>query len=232
MQEIIHVMTDTQIAQTTLSKYDLPPTPPFLRGDYIEGAFTEGTLTTRFGTRIVMLPTELVLGLHRAIEYETGRAWKIVAYTCGRKWGERLLRRLKHEWREQNHQQLEHLEYHIFESWLIEYFRFCGWGELDIDFSMEAQGLVLFHLQDSVLDRILEDFDDDFVNEIFAGVFASMVTWLASRELDCIEIDSPRTGAEHSRFVVGLPEHIAAARRQREAGDGADALIETMRVDT
>ena len=147
---------------------------------HLEGDFTEsGTLETRYGTRVVVLPEELVVGLHQAIEYETGRAWKLVAYTCGRKWGERLLRMMQREWRDHSHHQLEHLEYHIFEAWLTQYFRStAGAARGRLLAGGPGDGAVLPARLDA-RSAALEEFDDDYVNEIFAGVLGATSSWLA-----------------------------------------------------
>ena len=87
-----------------LTKYDLPPTPHFERDDYLSGDFDAGTLTTTFGTRVIVLPEELIRGLHEALEFETGRAWSIVCYSCGRNWGARLMQMMQNEWREHHRQ--------------------------------------------------------------------------------------------------------------------------------
>lgn len=210
-----------------LSAYDLPPVPHFYRDDYIEGDFEQGTLRTSLGTRVIALPRDLVLGLHEAIEYEAGRAWSIVCYSCGRNWGARLMQMMQNEWRAHYRQHLEHMDFEIFEGWINEFFRFNGWAELEIDFALEPQGLVDFYLSDSVLEQLLEGFEADHVNEIFAGVIAAMVSWLAGRELEALEIASPRRGAARSRIIVGLPERIAQGRRARASAENGEEEILT-----
>lgn len=210
-----------------LTKYDLPPTPHFERDDYLSGDFDAGTLTTTFGTRVIVLPEELIRGLHEALEFETGRAWSIVCYSCGRNWGARLMQMMQNEWREHHRQQLEHMDFHMFEVWMRDYFKFNGWGELEIDFSMETRGVVLFHLRDSVLDTILEDFPHDFVNEIFAGVIAAMSTWLAGRDLDCLEVAQASEGSG-AVLAVTLPERVTLARRLRASGASDEEMLDAL----
>jgi hypothetical protein len=210
-----------------LTKYDLPPTPHFARDDYLIGDFDEGTLVTAFGTRVIVLPEELVQGLHEALEFETGRAWSIVCYTCGRNWGARLMQMMQNEWREHYRQQLEHMDFEMFERWMSDYFTFNGWGQLEIDFTQEHRGVVLFHLRDSVLDAILADFPHDYVNEIFAGMVAAMSTWLAGRELDCLEVAqaSEEGGA---LLAVTLPERVTHARRLRASGASTEEMLDAL----
>lgn len=215
-----------------LTAHDLPPIPHFYREDYLEGDFEQGTLTTSLGTRVIVLPSELMLGLHEALEYEAGRAWAIVCYSCGKNWGARLMQMMQAEWREHYRQQLEHMDFEIFQGWINEFFQFNGWGDLEIDFGLESKGLVQFYMKDSILEKILETFEAPYVNEIFAGVIAAMVCWLSGRDLDALEIGSKRLGAERSRIVVGLPERIERGRRARAAEEAReDDILAAMLAD-
>lgn len=214
-----------QSSKRKLSKFDLPPVPYFYRSSYLQGDFEAGTLRTEHGHRVIVLPEELLKGLHKAITYETGRAWNLVAYTCGQHWSEKFLRNMQSEWREYYSQTFEKCDFSIFESWVAEYFKFQGWGTLSIDFSMEEQGLVQFFIEDSIFDRLLDDLGEDYVNEIFAGFLGGLASWLASRDLSCIEVESPQKGAERSRLIVGLPERVESARRVRVSGGTTDDMI-------
>jgi uncharacterized protein len=216
------------ISAHTLTQYDLPQRPYYDRRTYLKSDFKEGVLRTETGRRVIILPQELVLGVHQAIEYETGRAWNLVAHLCGRRWGERLLVTVREEWRHFHRSSLDHVDFDFFQEWLKGYFRFHGWGRLEMDFSMERKGLVEFHLYDSILDRLLESLPGGYVNEIFAGLLASWISWFSGEELDCLEIASPQLGAEYARFVVGLTPRIEAARKKRSAGADLEAMMQAL----
>ena len=220
-----------QTQMTKPHKQDLPPVPYFYRSGYLEGDFQEGTIKVETGTRIVVLPEDLLRGLHAALKFETGRAWRIVAYECGRSWGGRFLQSVQQEWRNYYGMRFDDCEYYIFENWLSEYFSFLGWGDLKIDFSREEEGMVQFYLRDSILDELLEEFDAGYVNEIFAGLLASTATWLSGRELGCVEIESPKNGADRSRFICGLPERVERARKARLHDVGAQKLVKAFLAD-
>ncbi len=212
-------------AKRNYSKFDLPPVPYFFRKSYLQGDFEAGTLRTEHGGRIIVLPEELIQGLHKAIEYETGKAWNLVAYSCGKHWSEKFLRNMQAEWRAYYSQTFEKCDFTIFESWVAEYFKFQGWGKLTIDFSMEDNGLVQFYIENSIFDRLLGDMNDSYVNEIFAGFIAGLSSWLASRDLECLEVESPQNGAARSRLVVGIPERVESARRVRVSGGTTEDMI-------
>lgn len=208
-----------------ISKYDLPPVPYFTQKDYLVGDFSQGTLRTKSGRRVIVLPQELLQGLHKAIEFETGRSWQIVAYTCGKRWGQRFFQALQDEWRTYYRQSMEHAEFHMFEAWLSEFFRFQGWGELDFDFTNERYGVVDAYLGNSILDALLSDLESPWVNEIFAGFIAAFVSRLAGRDLDCLETECLRQGAARSRLTVALPERVDQARKIRTANGNPDAVL-------
>lgn len=202
--------------------------PYFHRDDYIKGDPFEGTLKTHMGQRVIVLPEELLQGLHNAIVHETGRAWGVVAYTCGRKWGERLMRSWQKEWTHHYQQEVTTADFVYFEQWLRAAFSFYGWGELELDFSLQDQGVVQCWLKGSVLARLLGDLEDKYVCHIFAGMFASMFTKLAGRELDALEIACARSGAERCRFVVAMPEYIERARRGQLEGADTDTMLDAL----
>ncbi len=212
------------------TQFDLPPIPFVQRDDYLEQHLEDGRMKTGAGTRLVVMPEELIVGLHRALHHEAGSAWSLIAYTCGRRWGERLLDTIDREWRHYEGESFERVEYPVFEGWLESYFDFYGWADLEVDFSEERQGVVQFWLADSVFDRLLEDFEGDYVNEIFAGVLASLTSRMADRELECLEIASAhQEDVERSRLAVALPERIEEARRARLDGAATDELLDQLR---
>lgn len=208
--------------------YDLPPSPYFQRKTYLKSDFSQGLITTRAGSRIIVLPEELIQGIHSAIEYETGRAWSLVTYLCGRRWGERLLATIREEWRYYHRTSVDHVEFAVFEAWIREYFRFHGWGDLSIDFSREDDGLVMFRLKNSILDRLLTDLAGGYVNEIFCGLLAAWVSWFANAELECVEVESPQHGADQALLVIGLRERIEAARKARALGGDPEQIWEAI----
>ena len=213
----------TSVTTDLVTHYDLPPSPYFRRANYLRSNFDEGIVRTKAGSRVIILPQELVQGVHQAIEYETGKAWNLVVYLCGRRWGERLLGSVRQEWRQFHHTSVDHIDFSVVQRWLREYFAFHGWGHLEVDFSREDDGLVLFSLQDSVLDRLLSNLSGGYVNEIFCGLLAAWVSWFASAELECIEVESPQHGADKALLAVGIRDRIEAARKARaRGGDPSD----------
>jgi hypothetical protein len=213
------------------TQFDLPPVPFVWRDDYLDQNLDGGRMTTRAGTRLVVMPEELIRGLHEALHHEAGAAWSLIAYTCGRRWGERLSDTIDREWRHYHGQSFEQADFPVFEGGLEAYFDFYGWADLEIDFSREREGIVQFWLADSIFDRLLggDAFDGAYVNEIFAGVLGAMTSRLAGRELECLEIQSAaEDSVERSRLAVALPERIEEARHARLDGADVEELLEIL----
>lgn len=212
--------------QVDLSKS--PAVPYFRRPDYLQGSAFEGTIRTSAGERLVMLPEDLIRGLHKAIEFETGRALPIITYTCGRRWGQRVVGRWTANWERSYNGILESADYTDFEAWLKDAFRFHGWGDLAVDFSLATHGMVEFRIANCVLPRLLADLETTMVADIFAGLFASLVSSLVGRELECAQVACEKSGAPACRFLVATGARVERARQVRMDGGSTEQIISSM----
>jgi hypothetical protein len=199
--------------------------PYFLKSDYLQGSAYEGTIHTRYGDRMLVLPEELVQGLHRAVAFETGRALPIIMYTCGKRWGARVVKRWEDGWRQAYQERMDGAAFTMVAAWLDSAFRYNGWGGLEIDFSLENEGVVQFFVKDCVFARLLHDSEEPMVGDIFAGLFASLSSWLSGRDLECVQVACEKSGADRSRFVVSTPERVAAVRTMRMEDAGTEQLL-------
>ncbi|TNE49174.1 MAG: hypothetical protein EP343_12905 [Deltaproteobacteria bacterium] len=206
------------------------PKPYFLRSDYIRGNSRNGTLMTRSNHRMIVLPEELIQGLHKAIEYQAGQALPIIMYTCGRKWGERLFRRWGQEWQQFHNKDWMQTSFAGFEVWLQEAFRYHGWGALSLDFSLENQGIVQYELKNSVLAKLLQDIETNHCCGIFSGLLAAITSGISGRELDAIEIECAHSGAPSCRFAVSIPEWIEKGRDVRRDGGSATEILQAIQA--
>ncbi len=214
---------------TTHSAQTVHLAPYFERKNYLEADPYTGTLTTPDSRRMIALPQDLILGLHQTLVEETGRAWPIVIYRCGRKWGERMVETWRDEWRDFYGVSFNEAEYAVFEHWLRRLFAHNGWGELTLDFERQSQGLLEFRLEQSVLVSVLESMEASRVCDLFAGIFAALASSLAGRELEAIELScSHHDEHESCSFMVALPERVEKARRKRLSDASADELLEIL----
>ncbi len=204
--------------------------PYFHREDYIKGHPQRGMLSTDKFQRVMLIPEELIEGLHRSLEEQTGHAWPIVAHTCGRKWGERLMRFWRVEWGHYYGLKIEDVQFPYFEVWLKEAFRFYGWGGLSLDFGLEDEGILQVELEHSVLARLLEgEVESDHVCEIFAGLLGSIFASLTREELSGLEVACAAGGHETCRFVVAREEYVEQGRQRRLDGGSPDDILEAIR---
>lgn len=202
--------------------------PAFERDDYLDGDPYEGTLRTRDGRRMIALPEDLIVGLHNAISRETGRAWPIVAYRCGKKWGEGLFESWESSWKAQYGVGLLEGEFRVFEAWLTRLFAHFGWGKLSFDFSRQDDGLISACVENSIFARLLGDLEDGRVCGIMAGLFGAVVSKMAGRELEAVELRCQKDGHQHCEFVVGTPGRIERARRVRLQHGRSDEMLEEL----
>lgn len=204
--------------------------PYFFRDDYVMGRPQKGTLETNKSQRVLVLPEELIEGLHQSLEEQTGHAWPIVAHTCGRKWGERLMRLWRVEWGHFYGKKIEDVHWIHFEVWLTQAFKYYGWGELEVDFELEEEGIVQVYLKDSVLARLLEGVvDNDHVCEIFAGLLGAVFSSLTREELTALEVACSAGGHERCQFAVAREEYIEDGRQARLEGGSQEAILEAIR---
>jgi len=149
-------------------------------------------------------------------------------YTCGRRWGERIIKRWEQEWQHFYDAVVDQSDFPTFEIWLQTCFRYHGWGELTIDFSEENDGVLYFNIKHCVLAKLLHDMEDDHVCEIFTGFFAAISSWLSGRTLEAIQIDCEKSGAPECRFAVALADRIERARDARMSGGSRDDVLNAL----
>lgn len=204
--------------------------PYFWKDTYLKSSASKGTLMSQTNTRLLVLPEELVTGFHQALEYEAGRAFSIIAYTCGKKWGLYTTKRWEKEWRTFYQMAPHEADFAFFEAWLQACFVFHGWGRIEMDFSMERDGLLQYHLTDSVLAALNTSLEEPYVCGLFTGLLAHATGWLCGRELDALEIACVKNGAERCSFVVAAPEVIGEMRQMQMDGANAQRLLQAMRL--
>lgn len=204
--------------------------PYYLKNDYIKGNAFDGTLMSKSNHRLLLLPEELIIGLHEAIEYEAGQAMPVITYTCGRSWGERLVKRWEQEWDFFYQTELKAASFVYFEQWLKQSFLFHGWGEIELDFSLQDEGLLQFWLEDSVLAHLLKSLDAPRSCGIFSGLLAALTSGICERELEAVELECSKSGAERCHFVVAVPSLIEQARKMQLDGDSPQDIMRALRV--
>ncbi len=178
----------------------------------------EGTLWNPAKTRLCLLSTDFLTGVYAAVKDEAGPAWPVIFKTCGRIWGERIMRRLEREAQTVGNLQLREMPVTMFLRFFREYFVYHGWGLMAIDVAQAREtGIVTASLEDSIFAEIIRD-EENFSDPMIAGILAGMLSHISGHELDCVQTECISRGAEASRFVVTGAARLRGAEDKIKGG--------------
>jgi hypothetical protein len=186
----------------------------------------QGELWNPAKTRLALLSTDLLAGIYRALQEEAGPAWSLIFKSCGRIWGRRVAQRLDRECQTISGQGLASMNVETFLKFVENYFAFHGWGVVNIDISKTAQaGIVEASLDHSVFLEIVDD-PEQMSDSLIAGVLASLFGFMSGHELDSLQTEDARFGAERSRFIISDPKRIEAVEPTIGEGATHEQIIE------
>ena len=188
----------------------------------------EGTVVDTSDTRNIFLGSDILRGIHAALSYEAGAAWKIVLYRCGFLWGQKTLRYFVRQSQGAFGAKFEQISVDAFLSNLVTFMNFNGWGVLSFDLQhATTHGVLRFELRKSIFSDALEHLRER-VDFMIAGMLAGIFSDLASAELECIEVCSALTGAPTSIFLLSAKERIEALRAALDGGADERELLEQL----
>lgn len=193
-----------------------------LRGNYFDDNYLsfdvrDGMLHNPSGTRLITLTEDFLLGFRKALLEETGQAHHVVFETCGRTWGENMVRRLEQELSSYYDAPFHTLPMSMFTLLLKDCWERHGWGELQIDWEAGfEQGLFAVRIVNPAFSGIFGQqatpeptagevfFDDD----VFTGMLAAFFSRFADRPLVCYQIGHQAEGPPTSWFITGVAERL------------------------
>ena len=181
----------------------------YSRPDYFRSDVEKGTLRTAAGTRMCVLTDDFLRGFRAAVLFECGKATDRVFKKCGVRWGTSFVHRFDRELTDHYGVPARDVSAGLVIHCLDEAFRYHGWGKVAVDLTHYDAGLVGLTLTDGVLAEVSERTDKP-ADALLAGFFAGVFKFYAQQELDCVQTDCPTRGADASRFLVGLPDRLAA----------------------
>ena len=188
----------------------------------------QGVLYNPAQTRICLLSTDLLSGVHRALEDEAGEAWTVILKSCGQTWGSRLARRLDRELQTLGGTTLGDTPIGQLSQSLQRYFGFHGWGDLTLQLDLaQTRGVLQAELRDSIFAEVIRESSLP-VDCMLAGILASLFSYLSQHSLDCLQTACTTQGAAVSRFVITSPERTARARELLEQGVSHQELVESI----
>ncbi len=165
----------------------------------------EGTIFSRANTRIVYLSADIIKGIHEALSYEAGDAWRIILKNCGVRWGERIAGTFDKELRSIANRRLEALTVTEYVELLESYFALHGWGRLTVDLAYaEQHGIIRCTLAHSIFSVVLADVPGA-VNCLIEGMLEGIFSAISKHELRCLEIIGSAivTPPENSFLITG-----------------------------
>jgi hypothetical protein len=175
--------------------------------DYFSLNVRNGIIRSPIGTRMLVIPEELVQGLHVALQEETGGASGVVLYACGRWWGRQFVKRHATEVRQFYQVDLGELPLHFQQQLLRRVWAMYGWGLLDMSFDLRDQGFVEVTVQNAMYSETVGNLGRPS-DHLIAGVLASIVTELAGRDVECVETACKSKGDPRCHFLVGIQSRV------------------------
>jgi predicted hydrocarbon binding protein len=171
----------------------------------------EGTVRTRDADRQLFVSTETLYGIYKALDDETGDAWRIVLRNCGHDWGRRLMGRLDTDLRRKLDRGCTDLQLEEFLDTVCAYFAWHGWGRLELDVSRtEAEGILVARLHDSVVAEALAELSGP-TDHLIEGMLRAIIEFVADRDLACVQITGQRRrDGTLGEFLVSSPDRIGA----------------------
>lgn len=171
----------------------------------------EGVIRTEGADRQLFVSTETFYGIYKALDEETGDAWRIVLRNCGHDWGRRLMERLDTDLRRKLDRGCTELQLDEFVETICAYFAWHGWGRLELDVSRtEAEGILIARLHDSVMAEALAELSGP-TDHLIEGMLRAIVEFVADRDLGCVQITGQRRrDGSLGEFLISSPERIGA----------------------
>jgi uncharacterized protein len=186
-----------------------------------------GALVTRFGQRTMLVSEDFVVGFQLALEEEVGDAAGQIMYRCGFEWGRVDITNFEARMRDEFGRPINkmHLKM-VLEQWWWP-LQVMGWGCWTFDLSHRDEGLIFVDLYDSAVARSIGNIGR-VVCHFYAGMFASVFSHLAARELSGIEIQCYSMGEAFCKFLIGSSKRINAAQFWVREGASAKDIIERL----
>jgi hypothetical protein len=189
--------------------HDLPPRGNYFAWNaYVQQNLHAGTMFNRSGAPLLIVPDECLVAVVRTLEEEWGeeQATEIlrsIATAWGRRAGEQLVQEVTAFYG----RSFMDLPLAMVTAVLTEAFRHHGWGTFRLDFSRYVHGIVIVEV-DNPLEGSIARPDCGALDHILSGLLSGMWSYLAGRELGCLQTDARGRGASVSRFILTVPERL------------------------
>ncbi|MGB1017265.1 MAG: hypothetical protein ACPG4T_24215 [Nannocystaceae bacterium] len=166
-----------------------------------------GILRSRGGTRMVGVSEDFLRGFVTACEDEAGSAAPFILRRCGHFFGSRLARRFETELAEFAGQSIRDRTMNEFDTLVRDMWHGCGFGEVQIDWSMGTHGFIPVRLTGSPTQDIGPSghVGEDMFNGILEGFFSNF----GEGELRCVQTGDQRLGDRDGTTFILAPFDMA-----------------------
>jgi predicted hydrocarbon binding protein len=176
-----------------------------------------GILRNVYGQRVVRVTEDFIVGLLGGLEEEVGDAAGEIMYKAGVQWGIEDMRTFAPRCQEEFEVQLNKMGMGMMlETWWWP-LQVEGWGSWRYDFRQAKQGLLFIDLFESAVAQSMGNIGK-MMCYFYAGLFASVLSAVARRELACIEIQCYSMGEDYCKFLVSNSKRVNAAAFWRSEG--------------
>lgn len=198
---------------------------PFYETDYLRHDLLLGTLHNRNGTKLCYMAGELLFGIQKALEDETGPAWRLILKRCGRIWGRRVAQRFAAETSQFYNRPLNDLPMEEFVALLEGQFRYHGWGLLKLDFTHAEKGIIQASLRNSAFVESVGASATP-IDSLVSGLLSELFQEVSERkDLECYETECTAQGKDVCRFVIGTEGRVGIVPELIEQGWSHDQVV-------
>jgi uncharacterized protein len=181
----------------------------------------EGTVHTHSNMRMIYLSADIVCGIHQALTYEAGEAWRIILHSCGYLWGKSVFKNLSKDFKLLAYQDLHQISVAEYVLLMEQFLSAHGWGEAKIYLDdAERYGIVRVSLGYSLFVEVLnhvEERVDAMIEGMLHGFFEQIS---GDTQLGCIEVACARLGAPRCEFLISGAARLE--RIEKSVSKGAD----------
>lgn len=219
--EIVKPLTGELFYVLINRKRILPPRPsvpakmlPPVQRDLAPSEADLGVRRDSLERRRVDVPVPFFAALRATCERLAPDAWPLFAHEWGVQWGRRTAVDLESTALETSGKSLADVSMRELVTMLVSMMKEQGWGQASFNFVLVREGLILSEIRRSALAEAAparhgETTARHFTCHLLAGLFAGVLSHVASRKLVTREIGCVSAGDSACRFVT-----VAAARKK------------------
>ncbi len=204
--------------------HDLPPRGNYFNFNaYVRQDLRSGTLTNRVGAPLIGLTDEGYLAVVNTLRDEFAEDASTILKSLGTSWGRQAGEQFVRETSAYYGRPLMELPLAMVASLLTEAFRHHGWGAFIFDFSRYANGVLVVEVREPFEGSITKP-ECEALDTMLSAFLAGMLSYLAGRELGCLQTDARGRGADASRFVITTPDRLAG----RQSGQDHSVVLQEL----